>query len=73
MANEHKSSGNAVGGKHQGHQPRQPRDAQVMSAILLDQGVADFEPRVVGQLMEYAYSYVTDVLEEAKVCDGSGC
>ncbi|ELT97765.1 hypothetical protein CAPTEDRAFT_161501 [Capitella teleta] len=44
-----------------------PRDIQVMSAILKDVGVNDHEPRVLNQMMEFAYRYVTDVLDDARV------
>ena len=32
-----------------------PKDAQVMAAILKDMGVMDYEPRVVNQMLEFAY------------------
>jgi len=32
-----------------------PRDAQVMSAILKDMGVTDYEPRLVNQMLEFTY------------------
>lgn len=44
-----------------------PKDAQVMAAILKDMGVMDHEPRVVNQMLEFAYRYVTDVLDDAKI------
>ncbi|XP_064615145.1 transcription initiation factor TFIID subunit 9-like [Liolophura sinensis] len=44
-----------------------PRDAQVMAAILKDMGVTDYEPRVINQMLEFAYRYVTDILDDAKV------
>ena len=44
-----------------------PKDAQVISTILKDMGVHDFEPRVVHQLLEFAYRYVTNILEDAQV------
>ena len=43
-----------------------PKDGQVMLAILKDMGVNDFEPKVVNQLLEFSYRYVTNVLEDAK-------
>ncbi len=43
-----------------------PKDAQVMTAILKDMGVSDFEPRVVTQMLEFSYRYVTNVLEDAR-------
>lgn len=44
-----------------------PKDAQVMISILKDMGINDFEPRVVNQMLEFSYRYVTNVLEDAKV------
>ena len=44
-----------------------PKDAQVIATILKDMGVHDFEPRVVHQLLEFAYRYVTNILEDAQV------
>ena len=33
-----------------------PRDAQVMAAIMKDMGVSEYEPRVINQMLEFAYS-----------------
>jgi len=44
-----------------------PKDAQLMAAILKDMGVTDYEPKVINQMLEFTYRYVTDILEEAKV------
>eukprot|EP00090_Calanus_glacialis_P031720 TRINITY_DN52715_c0_g1_i1.p1 TRINITY_DN52715_c0_g1~~TRINITY_DN52715_c0_g1_i1.p1 ORF type:complete len:232 (+),score=104.66 TRINITY_DN52715_c0_g1_i1:48-743(+) len=44
-----------------------PKDGQVMISILKDMGINDFEPRVVNQMLEFSYRYVTNILEEAKV------
>ncbi|GFO35864.1 transcription initiation factor tfiid subunit 9 [Plakobranchus ocellatus] len=44
-----------------------PKDAQVMSAILKDMGVLESEPRLINQMLEFTYRYVTDVLDDAKV------
>ena len=43
-----------------------PKDAHVMSSILKDMGIHDWEPRVVNQLLEFSYNYVTTVLDDAK-------
>jgi len=43
-----------------------PKDAQVMVAILKDMGITDYEPRVINQMLEFSYRYVTNVLDEAK-------
>ncbi|XP_071503957.1 transcription initiation factor TFIID subunit 9-like [Diadema antillarum] len=44
-----------------------PRDAEIMTAILKDMGVTDFEPRVINQMLEFTYRYVTDVLDDAQI------
>ena len=43
-----------------------PKDAQVMASILRDMGIMEWEPRVINQLLEFSYGYVTTVLEDAK-------
>lgn len=45
-----------------------PKEAQIMAAILKDMGVNEYEPRVLNQMMEFSYRYLTDVLEDAKLC-----
>lgn len=32
-----------------------PRDAQVMSAILKDMGVLEYEPKLVNQMLEFTF------------------
>ncbi|XP_065179638.1 transcription initiation factor TFIID subunit 9B-like [Sycon ciliatum] len=44
-----------------------PKDALVMSAILKEMGVLEYEPQVVRQMLEFTYRHVTTVLEEARV------
>ncbi|XP_067668705.1 transcription initiation factor TFIID subunit 9B-like [Haliotis asinina] len=44
-----------------------PRDAQVMAAVLKDMGVLDYEPRLINQMLEFTYRYITDILDDAKV------
>ncbi|XP_053669797.1 transcription initiation factor TFIID subunit 9 [Anopheles nili] len=44
-----------------------PKDAQVMMSILKELGVNDYEPRVINQLLEFTYRYVTCVLDDAKI------
>ena len=44
----------------------QPRDGLVMSALLRDMGVAEHEPRVINQMLELAFRYSTEVLDDAK-------
>lgn len=42
-----------------------PRDAKVISMILRSLGIEECEPKVIIQLLEFAYKYTTDVLEDA--------
>lgn len=44
-----------------------PRDARVITSILKESGVTNYEPRVVNHLLEFLYRYVTDTLEDAKL------
>ena len=46
-----------------------PKDARVMISILKDMGIMDFEPRVVNQLLEFSYRYISTILEDSKVCN----
>ncbi len=41
-------------------------DAQVIISILKELGVEDFENRVINQLLEFTYRYVTCILDDAK-------
>ncbi|KHN83131.1 Transcription initiation factor TFIID subunit 9B [Toxocara canis] len=43
-----------------------PHDAQVMQNILKEMGITDYEPRIVSQLLEFAYRYTAEVLEDAR-------
>lgn len=42
-----------------------PRDAKIISVILRSLGIEECEPKVIIQLLEFAYKYTTDVLEDA--------
>lgn len=44
-----------------------PKDAQVMSAILKDMGIIEYEPRVINQMLEFTYRYVTNILDDARL------
>ncbi|XP_065354327.1 transcription initiation factor TFIID subunit 9 [Calliphora vicina] len=44
-----------------------PKDAQVIMSILKDLGIQEYEPRVINQLLEFTYRYVTCILDDAKV------
>lgn len=39
-----------------------PKDAQVIKAILKDLGIHEYENRVVNQMLEFTYRYVSSVL-----------
>ncbi|XP_060590193.1 transcription initiation factor TFIID subunit 9B-like [Ruditapes philippinarum] len=43
-----------------------------MAAILKDMGVTEHEPRLINQMLEFTYRYVTDVLDDAKVYSSHG-
>lgn len=60
---------NANGSNNQDEQAAKslPKDAQVMASMLRDMGITEWEPRVINQLMEFSYNYVTTVLEDAKL------
>jgi len=45
----------------QSRSPNFPKDAQVIMSILKDMGVADYEQRVLNQLLEFTYSKYTTV------------
>ncbi|OQS53416.1 TAF9 [Ecytonucleospora hepatopenaei] len=42
-----------------------PRDAKVISAILRSLGIEECEPKVIIQLLEFAYKYSTSILVDA--------
>lgn len=44
----------------------QSKDAQTMISVLKDMGIEEFEPRVINQLLEFSYRYITNLLEDAK-------
>lgn len=44
-----------------------PKDAHVIMSIMKEVGITDYEPRVVNQLLEFTYRYVTSVLDDARV------
>ncbi|XP_037950216.1 transcription initiation factor TFIID subunit 9 [Teleopsis dalmanni] len=43
-----------------------PKDAQVIMSMLKEVGIQDYEPRVINQLLEFTYRYVTCILDDAK-------
>ncbi len=42
-----------------------PRDAKIVSVILRSLGIEECEPKVIVQLLEFAYKYSCDILEDA--------
>ena len=44
-----------------------PKDAHVMASILRDMGIVEWEPRVINQLMEFSYNYVTTVIGKVPI------
>lgn len=44
-----------------------PKDAQVMAAILKDMGITEYEPRVINQMLEFTYRYITNILDDARL------
>nr|CAB3266802.1 transcription initiation factor TFIID subunit 9B-like [Phallusia mammillata] len=43
-----------------------PKDAHTIVAMLKDMGVTDYEPKVIHQMLELTYRYVSEVLDDAK-------
>ncbi|XP_037663036.1 transcription initiation factor TFIID subunit 9B-like [Choloepus didactylus] len=43
------------------------RDDLVMAQILKDMAITEYEPRVINQVSEFAFRYVTTVLDDAKI------
>ena len=44
-----------------------PKDAQMMAQILKGMGITEYEPRVINQMLEFAFLYVTTILDDAKI------
>ncbi|XP_044538425.1 transcription initiation factor TFIID subunit 9B [Gracilinanus agilis] len=38
-----------------------------MAQILKDMGITDYEPKVINQMLEFAFRYVTTILDDAKI------
>lgn len=39
----------------------------MMAQILKDMGITEYEPRVINQMLEFAFRYVTTILDDAKI------
>lgn len=49
------------------NQPKNiPKDGQVITAIMKEMGITEYEPKTIVQLTEFVYRYGTSVLEEAR-------
>lgn len=49
------------------NQPKNiPKDGQVITAIMKEMGITDYEPKTIVQLTEFVYRYGTSVLDEAR-------
>jgi len=46
---------------------KMPKDAAVMAAILKEAGITSYDHRVINQMLEFTYKYVTNILEDARV------
>ncbi|XP_014220061.1 transcription initiation factor TFIID subunit 9 [Copidosoma floridanum] len=55
-----------------GHAKHIPKDAQVIVSIMKDMGITDYEPKVINQLLEFTYRYVTCILDDSKVYANHG-
>lgn len=44
-----------------------PKDAQVIMSIIKDMGITDYEPKVINQLLEFTYRYITCILDDSKI------
>lgn len=44
-----------------------PREAKLVSLLLSSSGINECEPKVIQQILEFMYRYVTDVLQDCLV------
>ncbi|XP_066591703.1 transcription initiation factor TFIID subunit 9 isoform X2 [Prorops nasuta] len=44
-----------------------PKDAQVIMSIMKDMGINNYEPKVINQLLEFTYRYVTCILDDSRI------
>ena len=64
---KHDANAGGVGSGGAADEKTMPKDARVMVSILKDMGIMDFEPRVVNQLLEFSYRYISTILDDSKV------
>ncbi|XP_031830444.1 TBP-associated factor 9 [Nomia melanderi] len=53
--------------KSMSHVKHIPKDAQVIMSIMKDMGITDYEPKVINQLLEFTYRYVTCILDDSRI------
>ncbi|XP_076662574.1 TBP-associated factor 9 [Halictus rubicundus] len=53
--------------KTMSHVKHIPKDAQVIMSIMKDMGITDYEPKVINQLLEFTYRYVTCILDDSRI------
>ncbi|XP_015790994.1 transcription initiation factor TFIID subunit 9 [Tetranychus urticae] len=44
-----------------------PKDSGIIISLMKEIGITEFELKAVNQLLEFAYRYVTDILEDARL------
>lgn len=44
-----------------------PKDAQMMAQILKDMEITDSEARVINQMLEFTFQFVTTILDDVKI------
>ncbi|KAH0511229.1 Transcription initiation factor TFIID subunit 9 [Microtus ochrogaster] len=44
-----------------------PKDAQMIAQIMKDMEITEYELRVINQMLEFAFQYVTTILDDAKI------
>ncbi|XP_014220057.1 transcription initiation factor TFIID subunit 9 [Copidosoma floridanum] len=49
-----------------------PKDAQVIVSIMKDMGITDYEPKVINQLLEFTYRYITSILDDSRIYANHG-
>ena len=43
------------------------KDAEMMAQILKDMEITEYEVKVVNQMLEFAFQFVTTILDDAKI------
>ncbi|XP_008543088.1 transcription initiation factor TFIID subunit 9 [Microplitis demolitor] len=53
--------------KTSSHVKHVPKDAQVIMSIIKDMGIEQYEPKVINQLLEFTYRYITCTLDDSRI------